>query len=73
MVVLPAERAHVIGQPLKIAEIDRAKVVWFVTDIETPMDAVDKLEEAERLAAIKAEKIRLGERRGGCRKVGRAG
>jgi outer membrane protein OmpA-like peptidoglycan-associated protein len=63
MVVLPAERAHVIGQPIKIAEIDRATVVWFVTDIETPMDAVDNLEEAERLDAIEAEKIRLTEER----------
>lgn len=59
MAVLPTERAHVIGQPLKIAEIDRATVVWFVTDIESPMDAVDSLEEAERLAAIEAEKARL--------------
>ena len=59
MVVLPAERAHVIGQALKIAEIDRATVVWFVTDIETSMDAVDNLEEAERLATIEAEKARL--------------
>ena len=59
MAVLPTERAHVIGQPLRIAEIDRATVVWFVTDIESPMDAVDNLEEAERLAAIEAEEARL--------------
>lgn len=59
MVVLPAERAHVIGQPLRITDIDRATVVWFVTDIETPMDAVDQLEESERLADIEAEKARL--------------
>ena len=59
MVELPAERVHVIGQTLKIAEIDRTKVIWFVTDNETSMDAVDKLEESERLAAIKDEKTRL--------------
>lgn len=61
MVVLPAERAHVIGSTLKIAEIDRATVVWFVTDIESPMDAVDNLEEAERLADIEAEKASMAE------------
>lgn len=59
MVMLPTERAHVIGKTLKIVEIDRGTIVWFVSDIESPMDAVDNLEEAERLAAIEAEKIRL--------------
>lgn len=59
MVVLPAERAHVIGPTLPIAEINRATIVWFVSDIESPMDAVDDLEEAERLAAIEAERARL--------------
>lgn len=59
MVVLPAERAHVIGPTLPIAEINRTTIVWFVSDIESPMDAVDDLEEAERLAAIEAEKVRL--------------
>lgn len=59
MVVLPSERAHVIGPTLKPAEIDRATVVWFVTDVETVMDAVDRLEEEEKLAAIEVERIRL--------------
>jgi outer membrane protein OmpA-like peptidoglycan-associated protein len=57
MVILPAERAYVIGHPITPVVIDRTTVVWFVTDTETAMDAVDNLEEAERVAAIVSENV----------------
>lgn len=61
MVVLPAERAHVIGKTPNNTDIEHADLVWFVADFETPMDAVDNLEESERLAAIEEEKKSLAE------------